>query len=432
MNRCLLLHVTLAMLLSLDSLAEAQDPAPDAKLPEAQPTEPVGVPAALEERYRKMAEQLQQDLPKRELKVKVTEAQKTPLLRADPKVLENKFLGRLELKPARVDFANHQNADSYIQRLQMDRAAMRNYPDELFQLLFVYGDRPLLHFQGSLGNSVQGRLYLVVGKMQLSDHFQLLLKQCTAELAPDQRTTDYLTSADCYGDVALIFGDFQIRLSDGSFKMLHHLHYLFLAPTADEVEKRAQAIVRLYDAGLSRPMQRYLVGEGQKALDAARKSYLELAQLTQAARAEEEKLAKPSEISGDILSQLKAQKVMVAVELAGLNARVKACDAMLADPKKLEISTLQSISDMKIKAEIERVGIKEKLDQINVFIAEGDLRTAARARQIELGAKVSNLRGDIKLSERSAMQYAELFELYAPFQIPDNQITIGPIEWSQQ
>src|SRR2546422_8396245 len=38
-------------------------------------------------------------------------------------------------------------------------------------------------------------------------------------------------------------------------------------------------------------------------------------------RAEEAKLEKPSEISTDILSQLKAQKVMVAVELAGLNAR---------------------------------------------------------------------------------------------------------------
>ena len=46
-------------------------------------------------------------------------------------------------------------------------------------------------------------------------------------------------------------------------------------------------------------------------------------QAAAALKQEQEKLAKPSEISTDILSQLKAQKVMVAVELAGLNARVK-------------------------------------------------------------------------------------------------------------
>ena len=66
--------------------------------------------------------------------------------------------------------------------------------------------------------------------------------------------------------------------------------------------------------------------------------YVEVAKQGVTLRAEEEKLSKPSEISADILSQLKAQKVMVAVELAGLNWRVKACDEMLKDPKRLEIS----------------------------------------------------------------------------------------------
>src|SRR5439155_14574231 len=126
--------------------------------------------------------------------------------------------------------------------------------------------------------------------------------------------------------------------------------------------------------------QQYFLAEGRKRIENARTRYVEVARQGDVLRAEQEKLAKPSEISADILSQLKAQKVMVAVELAGLNARVKACDEMLKDAKRLEVSALQSISDMKVKAEIERVGIKEKLDQINTFINEGDTRQATHGR----------------------------------------------------
>jgi hypothetical protein len=235
---------------------------------------------------------------------------------------------------------------------------------------------------------------------------------------------DFLTSDDCDRDVrysAMLQGVSRINL-----------FFHVFAPTAEEAEQRARAIVQLYDAGFCRPLQQLLLGEGQKFLEQIRSQNAELDQLAAAIRAEDEKLAKPSEISGDILSQLKAQKVMVAVELAGLNARVKACDAMLTDPKKLEISTLQSVSDMKVKAEIERVGIKEKLDQINIFISEGDLRAAARSRQLELREKSRRLRPSIQQNEHAATRYPELVALYGPFQIPDNQITVGPIEWTQQ
>jgi 16S rRNA C1402 N4-methylase RsmH len=138
--------------------------------------------------------------------------------------------------------------------------------------------------------------------------------------------------------------------------------YRIFAPTAEETEFRAAALLRLLDGGLSKPIKRHFVAEGTKALEAARKEFGEVAKQSAEIRTNEESLARPSEISADILSQLKAQKVMVAIELSGLNARVKACDDMLKDPKRLEVSTFQSISDMKVKAEIERVGIKEKLD----------------------------------------------------------------------
>jgi len=251
-----------------------------------------------------------------------------------------------------------------------------------------------------------------------------LVEQCPAEHRPDQRMLDFLTSNDCDRDVrcsAMFRGISQINLSFQAF-----------APTAEEAERRARAIVRLYDAGFCRPVQQSLLGEGQKILEHIRSQDAELYLRAAAIRAEDEKLAKPSEISGEILGQLKAQKVMTAVELAGLNARVKACDAILADPKKLEISTLQSVSDMKVKAEIERVGIKEKLDQINIFITEGDARTATGLRRSVLSSKAGGLQNLIRIDEKNATRYAELVALYAPFQIPDNQITVGPIEWTKE
>ena len=162
---------------------------------------------------------------------------------------------------------------------------------------------------------------------------------------------------------------------------------LNIASTAEEAEARAAAILRLYDCGAARPLQRYFLAEAQEYLTEARAACDQFAKLSDEIAAEEEKIAKPSEVSPDILSQLKAQRVMVAVELAGLNARVKACDSMLNEPKRLEVSTLQSISDMKVKAEIERIGTKEKLDQINSFIAEGDRREGIQKNLDQLGAK---------------------------------------------
>jgi hypothetical protein len=235
---------------------------------------------------------------------------------------------------------------------------------------------------------------------------------------------DFLTSDACGRDV-------RYSITVRGIARFNLLFQVF-APTAEEADERARAIIRLYDFGFCRPLQQSLLGEGQKVLEQLRSQNAELSQLSATIRAEDEKQAKQSEISGDIFSQLKAQKVMVAVELAGLNARVKACDAMLTDPKKLEVSTLQSVSDMKVRAEIERVGMKEKLDQINLFIAEGEAQTAANFRRSELHSKIDGLRNGIRSSEQSATRYAELVSHYGPFQIPDNQIAVGPIEWTQQ
>lgn len=428
MNRCLVNGLALALLALSLRPASAQEEAAATK-----PPEPPRVPAELEERYQKMADQLQQPPAKRDFKVVAVELQKTPLFRPDPKLFENKFVARLTLRPGGVDVNKPGDVQAHSQRLQLHNEYARAYPDELRKLLYV-GNMSLV-YASQFGDGGFGGFggAPATDQEQVNDHFRRLAEQSPDELEPPKRQVEFLTSADSSRDIVPSLLPVTILGRQGfGGTSIQEVGYFIYAPTADEAEQRARAIVQLYDGGFSRPMQRFLLEQGQKSLEQARGQYAELAKLAEATRVENEKLAKPSEISPDILSQLKAQKVMVAVELAGLSARVKACDAMLTDPKKLEISTLQSISDMKVKAEIERVGIKEKLDQINIFIGEGDQRQGAQDRLVTIQSKEKSLRRTISGTDRLIRNYAELFDLYAPFAVPDNQITVGPIEWTQQ
>jgi len=379
-----------------------------------------------EAKYQQMGEQQQQPIPKRDYKMETGELTKTKLFRADPKLLEKKFVAtfslitRDETEPG-FRMRGFQGSDIRETDLRLAMGTQRGtgfgnpapgYPADLLPL--IRWDNLHLFQLRSFDNKERD---------PLSHHNKHLLEKCSAANKPPPPMVEFLTSMDCDRDV--------IRYS-GNLDEPNKYGWVFrvYAATPEEAEQRSAAILQLLDGGLSWPMREFHLTEGRKSLDAARPIFEEVAKQTAVIQAEEDKLAKPSEISPDILSQLKAQKVMVAVELAGLHARVKACDEMLKDPKRLEISTLQSISDMKVKAEIERVGIKEKLDQINAFIGEGDGRQATQDRIAELKKARSPILTRARAAEYSANTCAALFELYAPLPLKDNQITISPVEWT--
>jgi hypothetical protein len=394
-------------------------------------SEPVAVPATLAERYQKMAEQLQQPLAKRDIQIVAGEVQTVSRKGILPSILDqHKFMAVFSIQPQGFDSKKEAVAIQHYERLQLDGQSLQKYPQELDRLLKIDGVR-IIHGQWEgFARRRNGDETEPKEKELVQTRFQQLAGLCPRELLPDQKVVDFLSSEVSNRDVYQFVKSTQYKLPSGNPAIQAQLTVTVFALTAAEAEERARAIIQLYDGGLSRPMQQYLLEQGKKSLQFAAPEHDKVKQLEDQWKAEREKLAKPSEISPDILSQLKAQKVMVAVELAGLSARVKACDAMLTEPRKLEISTLQSISDMKVKAEIERVGIKEKLDQINLFIAEGDTREKARERMTALANEMSEVRQKIFNYERSASQYASLFDLYAPFAVVDNQIKISPIEWT--
>jgi hypothetical protein len=375
-----------ALWAALGNFSEAQEGPPAARSA-AQPgnqeaAESDSTPEALEQRLAQLALELK-ELPKLEI---TTEALPPSVARnRPPELRDSKFAATVHLESGRgMSFSS-------INQLPVHART---------QLTEVLRGLPKWNWSGR----------------NASEHFKNMVDQTPEKLLPEKSVIEFLTSASADREI-----QYQGQLTGSGAPMLH---YTIFAPTAEEAERRARAIIQLCDAGYSRPIQRQLLEKGQAALAGARSKSADLPKIAAAIAAQDATLAKPSEITPDILSQLKAQKVMVAVELAGLNARVKACDAMLTEPRKLEISTLQSISDMKVKAEIERVGIKDKLEQINTFIQEGDQRAALQMQRQELAVKRDALQAEIRSQLIVARALAEFVGQYS-FDV--KQLSVGPI-----
>ena len=404
MNGQRFFNVVLAVSLIVAPVASGQDDqAPSQSL------------AGLEQEYQVFSAKLAKGVPERHLTVKTGPLQKIKLTRPDPKLLESKFIATFALRPAGLDVKDERSYQAFQQRvsyLTEPPLGGRDVPEALrskgLPLVYVF------HPQATPRES-----------SALLKHFQWLAERCAPDSRPNEEQVAFLSSTESERTVR------RVRRPGPGGGIEYDAEFQIQAPTAEEAEARAKAIIRLYDAGFSLPIQQYLLGECQQMIEAARVEYAKLAPLDAEIAAQKEELSKPSEISSDILKELKAQKIMVAVELAGLNARVKACDAMLQDPVKLGANALQSVGDMKVKAEIERVGIKEKLDAINGFIAEGDARDAALQKSGKLWTKRNNQFEHAERAAESVRRYIDLLKLFEPFDIPDNQITVAPLEWTE-
>ena len=346
--------------------------------------------------YQKINEDELKRPPQRDYTVQTGELQKTKLFRADPKLFENKFVAQMVLRPR--DQSRLGSAGGW---------SLRDQPKEVSERMYLDRGATASGF-GNRGVSV-------------SEFFKSLAANCPAEQHPQE--LDTLTAADHERDLRM--------MNDGQ-----GFQFVIYAPTAEQAQQRAAAILRLHDCGVSRPLQQHFLAEGQKKLAAARTQCEEYDRVRAERDAERGKLQEPSEVSTDILTELKAQRIMVAIELAGLSARVKACDQMLSPPKpgdtkRLEAAAFQAISDMKVKAEIERIGTQEKLDRINAFIAEGDRRRAIQSNLVMLSGRLSNIREAAIRFIVDAETHAQLVDHFAPRELENNTLKISPVEWTE-
>lgn len=401
---------------------------------------PDRVPEALEKLFTEIDESSLTNSPEREFQVEKGELEKTKLFRADPKLLENKFTAQLLLFVASTDASTD--------------ALPRNVPNVLYDVRFHELSRAVHDLPHGVKRLIDGRNRITIftamdpssvgnimaRSMQpidtseaiatLSGYLKMLSELCPKDQLPPQSALEFLTGADCDRDVQCFFSHFAEPAADNARRAWYVAVY---APTEELAEQRARAIVQLFDAGLCRPLQRDCLVEAKKSLESARMGFEEVARQTEAIKAKQELLDKPSEVTTDILTQLRAQKVMIGVELAGLEARIKACNRMLM-PLQVDAKTekvRESVSDMKVRAEVELVGTKEKLDRINALIAEGNDRRTLREETELLKGTRSELQREIDRQHlRRAEAYARLVSLYAPLEIKDNKITISPVEWT--
>ena len=404
---------------------------------------------AANERIRELLEQLFQNVdeealsqpPLRDYKIEKGPVQQAKLFRADPKLLENKFVASIFLKIASVDDAASRNRNRYPVDFRQTELyqAVHDLPDGIKRLMDGRTGRSIftgINMNIDASNPAIRRMNAKsVSKDDaiptLSGFFKLLSELSPKDQLPPQAALDYLASADCDRDVKwkLAFGPSEPNGPSERNGWIVNVY----APSEELAAERARSILQLFDNGLCRPLQRDCLHEGKSSLEAAQQGYAESAELTKAIAAKEAELANPSEITPDILTQLKAQKVMVSVEMAGLSARVKACNEMLKqarDDTRPPSPLQNSIGDMKVRAEVELVGTKEKLDRINALIAEGNSREALREQIRQLASAQSALQRRIGSHQRRAESYIHLVSLYAPLQLMDNQITVSPIEWT--
>lgn len=386
-----------------------------------------GVPESVEKLFQEIDEAALKEPFKREYKVFEGSTQKTPLLRADPKLLENKFAALIELNSTfrlNVDFRSPDRAQAQveIQSLQRGFGAARSAIPKAESRILRDGDWLFGWHFGYRAESRSTRdSRSTRNRDPHSDYFKLLGEFCPRDRLPAQPMLDFLTGSDADRDV-------QWRVGGGDEGDRWEL--TVFAPTAKAAEERAAAILRLVDEGLCRSLQRDCLAEGRKALDAAHKVHDELVKLSQSSGELGAKLRKPSEISSEVLKELKSQKVMTDIELAGLTARVNACTAMLSKPKELSESAIETIGDMKVRAEIDRLGVKEKLDRINALVTEGNERELMQGKVLELYARSENLRREMDGHSRSAADYVRLLPFFAPLELKDNAIKVVPIEWT--
>src|SRR5688500_5982513 len=153
-----LLSAFALLLLALLPIAAAQEGAP----PNPAQADPALSPE-LVARYEQMAAELDKGVPKREITIKTVPPQQTKLFRADPKLLENRFV---------AEFALHR-AGSILQRISSSKVASMLLASQFVQRT----NEPL--------------------RTQL----KYLLDQCPADSRPDKRMIDFLTSEDCDRDV---------------------------------------------------------------------------------------------------------------------------------------------------------------------------------------------------------------------------------------
>lgn len=287
--------------------------------------------------------------------------------------------------------------------------------------------------QGVLGTSEQVQLALNFQGSQ-SAALRLLVNQTPRERLPSKEVLFELTqNADLFLKPTLSYPMTKPGSPSGfPDTSLLGLHVQIVALTPQRAKEFVEALLTLYDYGLSYPIYCRIQQQpalhsasleaGRKNLAAARAKLTELEKEMNPLKAYED-------ITQQSIGSLVSQQRMIEVDLAGIQARIDACNKLLAEPAAIPVTRREQVETVKVSAEIELVGLAARKKAIERLVTNGRRRIELWARlSIALG-EVSRWQGEVKQAEYPIEAAKLARDEKLPFAQVQGKVLVRRVKW---
>lgn len=260
---------------------------------------------------------------------------------------------------------------------------------------------------------------------------RLLVNQTPRERLPSKEVLFELTqNADLFVKPTISYA---VTRSSGFPDMsLPVVHLQILASTPQRAKEFVEAVLTLYDYGLSYPL--YCGIQQQPALysaslEAARKNLAAAKTKFTGLEKELDPLKGYEDITQQSIGSLVGQQRMIEVDLAGIQARIEACNKLLAEPAAIPVTRREQVETVKVSAEIELVGLAARKKAIERLVTNGRRRIELWARlSIALG-EVSRWQGEVKQAEYPIEAAKMARDEKLPFAQVQGKVLVRRVKW---
>lgn len=314
-------------------------------------------------------------------------------------------------------------------------------------LKFERSDEPLEHrlpslpsrdpFAASLDPSVLEQKFVAVLRVNkfppvganapnappLSQQFAGLVQATPKDRLPAEAEVKFFTSPD------INHGYFEAKALDGSARPrgpFNPVEIRILAPTAEIAEARAAAMLTLFDQGDARTLQ-------QETFQAHQKLAMQWRQAREEAEAAEAKipaidkaLEAFEDVTADMLSALRAQRLQIEVERIGVKAEIEAAQKLMAEGNR---ETQQKVEGLLLPAQIRLASFEAKQAYTDRFIAKAKEKAELTSQLSKLNSQRDSRRRLERQTASELAQYKNRLDQYAPLKVIDNIVHIRPVKW---
>lgn len=212
-----------------------------------------------------------------------------------------------------------------------------------------------------------------------------------------------------------------------SSRQVHTYNYRLLAPTPERAKELTQALFRLFDQGVTEPIQKEL-----KRLKEDHETKLEEYRVRLAAAQVEldalKEIKNPEVLEPQAINDLKTQRRLLEVDLAGVKARIEACETIL-NRGTLSNTRRDQVENVKIAAEIELAGLAARQKTLDTIIDQAQKSLDLSSKLKRAFANVDQLQRSVRSLESHIATHTDIMKELGPFRLVDDKVVIRPIKW---